>query len=452
MSSILDALNKLEEERAAQQQAEADYEPVPVAPEEAAEALLGRPKLRSSSPSGNVPWAPILTALFAGVAITALVVGMVFRFTGGQEEHLAAAPPPEDPPTAMHTYTVPTQAAPESPDVSVETPVPTPEVSAAPPAQQPPAKQADAARYITAAAPSRQVVSPIIVPDTLPELPASSGERTPVARPVPAPPPPAPEPEPAPTPPPPTPAPEPESVPVPPPPLPAPEPEPEPTPPPPTPALEPEPEPVPPPPPPAPEPEPEPTPPSPPPAPEPEPEPVPPPLPPAPEPEPEPVPPPAPAPAPEPAPVPEPAPLPSPPAQETAPVPASHIPAAPTQQTDRNIQVAERTDIIPSQTPSFSTPVTMSPPQPRQESLPVDIERLQRLSAQDRSRLRLDNLRLNVLREASRDHPEPMAIINLKKVYVGETIPGTRVRLIGVTANGIGIEVEDTRERYRIPR
>ncbi len=82
----------------------------------------------------------------------------------------------------------------------------------------------------------------------------------------------------------------------------------------------------------------------------------------------------------------------------------------------------------------------------------MDIERLQRLSAQDRSRLRLDNLRLNVLREASRDHPEPMAIINLKKVYVGETIPGTRVRLIGVTANGIGIEVEDTRERYRIPR
>lgn len=82
----------------------------------------------------------------------------------------------------------------------------------------------------------------------------------------------------------------------------------------------------------------------------------------------------------------------------------------------------------------------------------MDIDSLPRLSANDRSRYGLDNLRLNVLRAADRDQPEGMAIINLKKVYVGEIIPGTRARLIAVEATGIGIEIEDTRERYRIPR
>lgn len=82
----------------------------------------------------------------------------------------------------------------------------------------------------------------------------------------------------------------------------------------------------------------------------------------------------------------------------------------------------------------------------------MEVDALPRLSAHDRARLGLDNLRLNVLREADSDQPEGMAIINLKKVYVGETIPGTRARLIGVQATGIAIEMEDSRERFRIPR
>jgi len=94
----------------------------------------------------------------------------------------------------------------------------------------------------------------------------------------------------------------------------------------------------------------------------------------------------------------------------------------------------------------------MTPPEPRQDLTNITIDNLERLSASDRTKLGLDNLRLNVLREASREHPDAMAIINLKKVYVGEMIPGTRVRLIGVSASGIGIEVEGTRQRYRVPR
>jgi len=102
--------------------------------------------------------------------------------------------------------------------------------------------------------------------------------------------------------------------------------------------------------------------------------------------------------------------------------------------------------------PSFSTPVSSLPPQPRQTSQAISVENLPRLSANEKAKLGLEDIRLNVLREASKDQPEAMAIINLKKVYVGELIPGTRVRLIAVEASGIGIEVEGTRERYRVPR
>ena len=102
---------------------------------------------------------------------------------------------------------------------------------------------------------------------------------------------------------------------------------------------------------------------------------------------------------------------------------------------------------------SAPVPQTIPPPQPRaQRTTEVDVDALPRLSANDRGRLGLDNLRLNVLREADSEQPEGMAIINLKKVYIGEMIPGTRARLIGVQSTGIGIEMEDSRERYRISR
>jgi hypothetical protein len=80
----------------------------------------------------------------------------------------------------------------------------------------------------------------------------------------------------------------------------------------------------------------------------------------------------------------------------------------------------------------------------------IDIKKLPILKSSDRARYGLENMRLNVLREASESRPHGLAIINLNKVYIGEVIPGTRARLIDVKSYGIGIEMADTGERFYV--
>lgn len=80
----------------------------------------------------------------------------------------------------------------------------------------------------------------------------------------------------------------------------------------------------------------------------------------------------------------------------------------------------------------------------------VDVDSLPMLGPGEFSRYGLDGLALNMLRAPSADRPTGMAIINLNKVYPGELIPGSRVRLIGVSRNGIGVEIESSGEQYFI--
>ena len=82
------------------------------------------------------------------------------------------------------------------------------------------------------------------------------------------------------------------------------------------------------------------------------------------------------------------------------------------------------------------------------------MKNLPRLSMHEREMLGLDNIRLNVLRPADKQQPDALAIINLKKVYVGEVIPGTPARLIAVESNAIGVEVQSggATKQYQIPR
>lgn len=96
----------------------------------------------------------------------------------------------------------------------------------------------------------------------------------------------------------------------------------------------------------------------------------------------------------------------------------------------------------------------VTPPPARNYSGNVEVNSLPRLTMQEREQLGLDSLRLNVLRPASKEQPDALAIINLKKVYVGEIIPGTRARLIGVESGAIGVEVETggSVKRFRISR
>lgn len=80
----------------------------------------------------------------------------------------------------------------------------------------------------------------------------------------------------------------------------------------------------------------------------------------------------------------------------------------------------------------------------------MDISTLPILPRSDYGRYGLDGLSLNMLREPSKDRPNGLAIINLNKVYPGESIQGSKAKLIGVSRIGIGIEIETTGEQYFI--
>jgi hypothetical protein len=63
------------------------------------------------------------------------------------------------------------------------------------------------------------------------------------------------------------------------------------------------------------------------------------------------------------------------------------------------------------------------------------------LTNSQREDLGLPELTINFVGMPTKRQPRPSALINLQKVYVGERIPGTSARLIGVEMHGIGIEV-----------
>ncbi|NLV43694.1 MAG: hypothetical protein GXY07_04265 [Candidatus Hydrogenedentes bacterium] len=363
MSSILDALNKLEQEKSSRQAETADTI-VPATPEEAAAELLGEASFDNGRPGAVRAWAPVLAALMLGAAITAVTVVITVWLVAKPGETVAAVPVTEAETPLVHKYTIPVQ---------VETAV-TEEENTPPPAAEEPVPAVVAA---DPASPRVEEPKPALQPETK------------------APPLPAPAPEPAPeitvaevTPP----------VVVP-----------------------------------------------------------------------EPVPPPAPKPEPEvavaAAPLSAVAPEPPAPVIEAAPSADEHpLPDMATLMRQQELARAESTpsengalavaEAAPSQRSWTPTPSPAEPPAARPDSGPVDMNALPRMSTQDRESLGLDNLRLNVLRPADKDQPDALAIINLKKVYVGEMIPGTRARLIGVEANAIGVEVNSGGglKRYRIPR
>ncbi len=106
----------------------------------------------------------------------------------------------------------------------------------------------------------------------------------------------------------------------------------------------------------------------------------------------------------------------------------------------------------PATVPLRTSPVSLAPGRAAEKHAPFleDVNALPRLGQNERERLGMIELRLNVLREASASQPEGLAIINLKKVYVGEMIPGTSARLIAVQSRAIAIEVEGTGERFKV--
>lgn len=369
MSSILDALNKLEQEKNSRV-TEAAGEILPASPEEAAAELLGDNAFNSSLTLASRSWVPVVVALFIGALLTTLtvVVTLWLVATPGQTVIAAPAPAVEQETPLVHTYTVPLRAEFET-------------VQDAPPPTENKPEPVVAAK--APAAPPQEMPKPKVKP--LPPEPVKVPEPV-VVPPVSQPEPVAAVPKPEPVTPPPTPVP---AVVVP-------EPTPEPV----IAAREPAPQSV--------------------------------------------AVPPAPAVVETPKAEPEQHPLPDAAALMRQQELASPTPAA---TTGDEIVLAQAT--APSRAPVFAVP-----PAARADSAPVDMDALPRLSTQEREDLGLDNIRLNVLRPADKDQPDALAIINLKKVYVGEMIPGTSARLIAVESGAIGVEVDSggSQKRFRIPR
>lgn len=96
------------------------------------------------------------------------------------------------------------------------------------------------------------------------------------------------------------------------------------------------------------------------------------------------------------------------------------------------------------------------PPPPAEKAapaaLPSDIRTLPMLSRDERAQYRLDDININMLNEASPTRPLGNALINLEKVFIGETLPGSNATLIDVKSHGIAVEIMSTRQRYYIPR
>ena len=66
----------------------------------------------------------------------------------------------------------------------------------------------------------------------------------------------------------------------------------------------------------------------------------------------------------------------------------------------------------------------------------------------EKRRFGLEDMRINMLREPSPDRPYAHAIINMNKVYVGERIAGSEVKLIAVARHGIAVETIPGGDRY----
>jgi len=122
--------------------------------------------------------------------------------------------------------------------------------------------------------------------------------------------------------------------------------------------------------------------------------------------------------------------------------------------TPEPVAKAEPTPEPPSIPAAEPTPDTRNPKpeirNPKKASRPIDLLLLPALRETDKARYGLSDVRVNMVRPASKARAYASAIINLQPVQVGEKIPGSEATLIGVESRAIGIEIEGTGERFHI--
>jgi hypothetical protein len=132
-------------------------------------------------------------------------------------------------------------------------------------------------------------------------------------------------------------------------------------------------------------------------------------------------------------------------------VPRATRPLVPAEREVLEVPESPEHVLVPKRTSRASTTpsAVSSAPSPRARSVvPKDIRDLPPLRSAERARFGLESLKINMLREPSKNRPRGSVIINLKKVYLDERIPGTSARLVGVVSHGIALEVGSERELY----
>ena len=99
---------------------------------------------------------------------------------------------------------------------------------------------------------------------------------------------------------------------------------------------------------------------------------------------------------------------------------------------------------------AFDVAAASVDPAPAQVDWPEDMRELPALSPAAKAKLSLDDFVVNMPMPATNARPVASAIINRMKVYKNERVLNTRVRLVDVSTHGVAIEVIDTGERYYV--
>ena len=113
------------------------------------------------------------------------------------------------------------------------------------------------------------------------------------------------------------------------------------------------------------------------------------------------------------------------------------------------VSVPTTFDVVPAPTPASLVPKVSTAPPPRARPvIPEDIRNLPALRSSERARFGLEGLKINMLRAPSANRPRGSVVINLKKVYLDEFIPGTTARLVSIATHGIAIQVGSEPDLY----
>jgi hypothetical protein len=104
----------------------------------------------------------------------------------------------------------------------------------------------------------------------------------------------------------------------------------------------------------------------------------------------------------------------------------------------------------PPRRPDNKPAAALPGPTPKKLEGPIDLYSLPFLKETDKERLGLAKLQVNMVSPATKNKPQPSAIINLQPVNIGDRIADTKATLIAVDRTAIAIEVDGTGERFQI--